>query len=95
LILQHFRRIEKPRLKAGAFLFRPVGGLPLTKPKSVASWFYAVCHFAMWLFRRDGSHRLKAIRGGAVFLAGGAFAFTSGFIGVWLGSWQQISDGKF
>jgi hypothetical protein len=61
---------------------------------AVASWFYAVFHLAIWLFRRDDSHRSKAIRGGAVFLAGWAFAFASGFIGALLGSWQQISDGK-
>jgi hypothetical protein len=61
----------------------------------VAAWFYALFHLAAGFFGRADSHRSKAIRGGAAFLAGWAFAFTSALIGVWSGSWQQISDGKF
>jgi hypothetical protein len=61
----------------------------------VASWLYAAVHLVIWLFRRDDSHKTKAIRGGAVFLAASAFALVIGLIGALSGSWQQISDGKF
>jgi hypothetical protein len=66
---------------------------------AVASWFYAAYHTVMWFFRRgkDGGslHGSKAIRGGIAFLAGWAFGFFNGLIGIWLGGWQQIADGRF
>jgi hypothetical protein len=61
----------------------------------VASWLYPAVHLAIWLFRRDDSHKSKAIRGGPVFLVATTFALIIGLIGALSGSWQQISDGKF
>ncbi len=65
----------------------------------VAAWFYAAYHLLIWFFRggRDGAkpHLSKAIRGGVVFLAGWAFCFFNGLIGIWLGGRQQIADGRF